>query len=219
MNRSVVRSVRLVLLTCTALALPALGGNAPLPGNSQAFGQSAGEWLTAYWGWYYTGEPLPTDANGNTVVGKVVFLAIPPTPGDGTPGQIDLTLSSGESFVLPLDGVIGFDYGDGVLDPLEDINVFKTLEITVKVDNVVVINQANVMDYYSVTYWNPPLYVPAFDVTFAFHQGIGMVHQPLSVGKHVITLDVRNTQEWSPACGGGYTEYHNTWNITVKPGE
>jgi hypothetical protein len=198
----------------------ALAGNKPVPGNSNAFGQILGGWLETYWRWVWEGTPLPTDSHGNTVDGKVVLLDIPDTPGDGTPGVLDLTLSSGEAFVLPFFGEIGFQYyEDGSFDPPEDINLYRTLDITVKVDGVVVVSGRNVMDYYAQTDFDPPIPFPEYGFAFAFLQGVGMVHQPLSVGNHVVTLDVKNTQEMSPAYGGGFLEYHNTWNITVKPGK
>ena len=42
-----------------------------------------------------------------------------------------------------------------------------------------------------------------------------MVHTPLSVGVHTLTLDTKNTYpEYNFS-----VEYHNTWHITVQPGK
>jgi len=210
--------ILLVVLLGLSTGMLVFAGSAPVPGHSNAFGQSLGQWLETYWRWVYEGTPLPNDAHGNTVVGKVVLLDIPQTPGDGTPGSLDLTLSSGEAFALPFFGVIGFEYSDGTFDPPEDVNLFKRLKITVKVDGVVVIDHTNVMDYYAAIDFDPQISFPEYGFSFAFLQGVGMVHQPLKVGKHVVTLDVVNTQAMSPAYGGGFAEYHNTWNLTVKAG-
>jgi hypothetical protein len=209
----------LIVVLGLSTGMLAMAGHSPVPGHSNAYGQSLGDWLETYWRWSYEGTPLPTDRYGNTVDGKVVLLAIPPTDGQGEPGSLDVTLGSGEAFALPFFGVIGWQYSDDSFDPPEDIALFQTLDITVKVDGVVVINEKNVMNYYVEEEFDPPIPFPVYDVNFVFLQAVGMVHQPLSVGKHELTLDVKNTQAYSPAYGGGYSEYHNTWNITVKPGK
>lgn len=188
--------VLLVVVLGLSAGMQTMAGNAPVPGHSNAFGQSLADWLETYWRWVYEGTPLPTDRYGNTVVRRVVLLAIPPTDGQGEPGFQDVTPSSGEAFVLPFFGGIGWQYPDGSFDPPIDITLFETLDITVKVDGVVVINHKNVMDYYAEDEFDPPIpYIPYpddfpdFEVNLAFFQAVGMVHQPLSVGKHKVTLD------------------------------
>jgi hypothetical protein len=216
------RALLILLVAAVGLSVgtAAVAGHSPVPGHSNAFGQSLGDWLVTYWRWYYEGTPLPTDRYGNTVVGNVVLLPIPSTDGQGEPGFQDVTLTSGEAFVLPFFGAIGWEYPDGSLDPLVPLSLFETLEITVTVDGVVVIDEENVMDYYAYGEFDPPIPYPPFpEYLFVFLQSVGMAHSPLSVGEHVLTLDVQNTEAYPPEYGGGFSEYHNTWYITVKPGK
>jgi hypothetical protein len=148
-------------------------------------------------------------------VGQVVLLPVPATPGDGTAGHLDVTLNSGQPFVLPLWALLGTDYTDGTPpDPFVDVSVFETLNLTLVIDGVTVVDGSNLMNYYSKFAFAPPvpLNFPPVDSLIWF-EGIGTVHTPLSVGTHTIKLDAVNTQ----AAFGSFFEYHNTWTVTVKP--
>jgi hypothetical protein len=157
---------------------------------------------------------LPTDCNGNTVVDNVVFMPIPDAPGDGTPGTIDVTLFNNQSFLLPLFGVFGTSYSDGTPpDPFEPVSIFETLDIQFAIDGVPLVTTDNVMDYFFKYELNPPIpydYPPLSAVIWG--EEISVFHKPLARGKHTFTLDVLNTE---PAFGG-FSEWHNTWNVTVK---
>src|SRR5687767_14297572 len=72
-------------------------------------GKTRGEWMAAYWTWYFTGEP----ADG--AVDNTVFLPIPDgVPSEENPsifvGETSFTLRPGEAFVLPLFVWIGERY-------------------------------------------------------------------------------------------------------------
>jgi len=198
------------------LATPIFAG---IPGNSHAFGTTLAGWNEIYERWAVGELAIPIDGNGNAVVEPhVVLFPIPNTPGDGTPGHLDVTLSSGQAFVLPLWVLIGFDYTDGTPpDPLVPPSVFQTLNLTFQIDGVTVINQANTLDFYSEFFFNPPIPITGFPPinSFIWFQGIGIVHHPLSVGTHTFQLDAVNTE---PAFGGIFA-YHNTWTVTVRPGK
>ena len=160
---------------------------AGIHGNSHAFGKTAAGWIEIYERWAFGELAIPIDENGNAVVDRhVVHMPIPNTPGDGTPP-----------------------------DPLLDVSVFQTLDITFQIDGVTVINQANVLNFYSAFFFNPPIPIVGFPPvnSIIWFQGIGIVHHPLSVGTHTLKLDAVNTQ---PAFGG-FFEYHNSWTVTVEP--
>jgi len=193
-------------------------GNAPAPGGSSAFGKTLAQWQDIYWRWTYGGLTVPTDANGNAVVnGNVVLMPLPNAPGDGTPGHLNVTLNSGQAFVLPLWALLGNSYSDGTPnDPLVDVSVLQTLNITLKIDGVTVLDAGNHMQYYSEFYFDPIIALPAAFAPYAgiiWLEGIGTVHSPFSPGTHTIKLDAVNTQ---PAFGF-FFEYHNTWTVTVRP--
>lgn len=195
------------------LTTPVLAG---LHGHSHRFGKSLAGWSQLYERWIFGVQNVPTDRNGNAVVNNhVVLLPIPNTPGDGTAGHLDVTLDAGQGFVVPLWVLLGTDYTDGTPpDPLVDISIFRTLNITFKVDGVTVIDNSNVLSFYSQFFFNPPIPInfPPINSIIWF-QGISLVYHPLSVGTHTLQLDAVNTQ---PAFGG-FFEYHNTWTITVRP--
>ena len=191
--------------------------------NRLSYAESASDsalaqWQATYWYWALgdaddAGVDFATDGGGNTTVGNVVLMPIPNAPGDGTPGSVDVTLNSGESFFLPLADELGTSYTDGTPpDDFVSVNVFKTLDIRFKIDGVAVVTAANVMDYYSKYEFDPeiPIDFPPID-SVIWVQGIGILHAPLSPGKHTMTLDVKNTM----AAFGSFFEYHNTWNIRV----
>ncbi|MEN6324585.1 MAG: VPLPA-CTERM sorting domain-containing protein [Syntrophomonas sp.] len=179
------------------------------------YGKSLAEWQGIYFSWYFGALNVPSDSNGNAVIDNVVLLSMPSTPGDGTPGYQKVTLSSGQPFVLPLFSLIGQRYKDGTEDPFNDVEIYQTVDLTVKVDGVTVIDSGNVMDYYSEYIFNPEIPYP-YDPAVAniWVQNIGMVHSPFSFGQHTIQLDVKNTE---PIPGLGTLEYHNTWAINAVP--
>jgi hypothetical protein len=153
-----------------------------------------------YWRWTYGGLNLPVDANSNAVVHDVVMMAIPSTPGDGTPGTQAVTLDSDQRWMLPL-------------------SMFKTLDIKFTVDGKTVVSTKNVLEYYSKFSFNPAIpFVAPPTAAIICLEGVGVLHGPLSPGKHTLKVDVKNTQTLPPNFGGGVIEYHNTWNVTVNPG-
>jgi hypothetical protein len=206
-----------LLLAGACVTLPLLAGNSPLPGNSHAYGKTLAQWEDTYWRWTYGGLSLPTNGNGNAVVGHVVMMPLPNAPGDGTPAHLDVTLSSGQPFVLPLWVLLGTDYSDGTPpDPLVPVSVFQTLQLSLEIDGVKVVGCQNMMDYYSGFYFSPPVPLNFPPVkSIIWFEGIGTVHTPFSVGTHTIKLDAKNTQ----GAFGAFFEYHNTWTVTVRPGK
>jgi hypothetical protein len=192
--------------------------SAGMNGNSHAFGKTAAAWNEIYERWAFGDLAFPIDGNGNAVVPPhIVLMPIPNTPGDGTPGHIDVTLNAGQAFVLPLWVELGTDYTDGTPpDQLLPRSVFQTLDITFQIDGVMVIDTTNVLNFYSEFFFNPPIPITGFPPvnSIIWFQGISIVHHPLSVGTHTFKLDAVNTQ---PAFGV-FPEYHNTWTVTVTPG-
>lgn len=208
-----------VLLTLL-MVLTAAGGAKPQPGNSSSFGKSLAEWQELYQRWQFGDISVATDEKGNAVIGHVVLLAVPPTPGDGTPGTQDIRLLPGEAFVLPFWGELGTAYNDGTPpDEFIDIGLFQTLELKVTLDGVTIVDQSNMMQYYSKFAFTPPIAINGYEpmVAIIWGQNFGFVHGPLAVGKHTLTLDVVNTQPAPPNFGMPYVEYHNTWHISVAP--
>ena len=186
-------------------------------GKRHAFGRTLAAWNAIYERWAFGAISVPTDLNGNAIVRPhVVLFPIPNTPGDGTPGHLDVTLSAGQAFVLPLWVLLGTDYTDGTpADPLVDVSVFRTLDIIFQIDGSTVIDNTNVLKFYSAFFFNPPVPIVGFPPvnSIIWFQGISLVHHPLSVGTHTFKLDAVNTQ---PAFGG-FFEYHNTWTVTAQP--
>ena len=211
------KACALAALLLAGLCLRTLGGNAPVPGHSSAFGNTLTQWQSLYWPWYYGLATLPNDVNGNAVVNGIVLMGLPNAPGDGTPGHLDVTLNNGQPFFLPLWALIGNSYSDGTPnDPHVPISVFQTLNIAFQIDGVTVLNGNNAMQYYSTSDYNPLVPLPASFAPFAgiiWQQSIGIAHMPLTPGTHTMKLDVKNTQ----AAFGAFFEYHNTWTVTVLP--
>ncbi len=197
----------------------AAAGTKAQPGNSSSFGKSLAEWQELYQRWAFGDISLPTDAYGNAAIGNVVLMAVPWTPGDGTPGTQDIELLPGEAFVLPFWGLLGTHYNDGTPpDEFVPIGLFQTLDLKVTLDGVTIVGQENMMSYYSAFEFNPPIPIMYFNMdAIIWQQTMGFVHDPLAVGEHTLTLDVVNTEPIPPNFGGGYPEYHNTWHIKVAP--
>jgi hypothetical protein len=114
--------------------------------------------------------------------------------------------------------LLGTSYTDGTpSDPVVDPNILKTLNISFKVDGVTMVNNANVANYYTESPFTPPIPLEIFNIdSIIWFEAISVTHAPLTPGKHTLTLDVVNTQALPPNFGGGYSEFHNTWNITVS---
>jgi len=205
-------------------AFSALAGD-PGAGKSTAFGKSLAQWQEIYWRWALGQITLPVDRNNNaTVGGNVVLMPIPFAPGDGTTGSIDVTLDAGQACMLPLWNILGTSYNDGTpVDPAVSLNLFRTLEISLKIDGVTVISPNNVMNYYTSFSFNPEIPLPlewSPYLAIVWLQGIGVIQSPLSPGSHIISLDVKNTIPVIDGKGDAYVfEYHNTWNVTVNRGK
>ena len=180
---------------------------------------SLAKWQELYWRWAYGGITLPTDPNGNAVEHGVVLMPIPNTPGDGTPGHLDVTLSADQSWVMPLWGLIGTSYADGTPpDAFLDTSYFKTLDISFQIDGKTIVSHKNVMDYFSKTKFDPPVpYNSPPLAALIWLEDIGVAEPPLRVGTHTMKLDVKNTIALPPNFGGGFGEFHNTWTVTVLP--
>jgi hypothetical protein len=212
----------MILALAAAIVTPrhtALAG--VLPPGSDAFGKTLAQWQALWLSWAVGDTAIDPDANGNADVGNVVLMALPGAAGDGTPASIDVTLSTGQAFTLPLWINFGNSYSDGTPnDPLVPLSVFQTMDFQLAIDGKVVIDKHNLMNYYSET--NFPAPGIAFDfppaATIVSCQSIGITHTPLTPGKHTMTLHAANTQALPPQYGGGFTEFNNTWNITVKQG-
>ena len=202
---------------CITNLQPALAGKTPPP-NSSAFGQSLAAWEDLYARWMLGNVIIAPDANGNAVTNGLVLLPLPNASGNGTPASLNVTLNNGQAFMLPLWYLLGTSYTDGTPpDPVVDVSIFQTLNITFKVDGLTVVNSANVMNYYSEGSFTPPIPLQIFNInSVIWYETIGITHAPLTPGTHTLTLDVVNTQALPPNFGGGYSEFHNTWNITVN---
>jgi hypothetical protein len=221
-RRSKIASLTLGLTIAIAVAAPCLtpsshAGTQAARGHSSAFGNSLAGWEDIWSRWSFGDITVPTDANGNAVVGDgTVLLPTPSTPGDGTPGHVDVTLNNGQSFVLPLWTLLGTSYTDGTPpDPFVSDSVFQTLDISFTIDGVPVANGGNAMNYYSKFTFDPAISIfnfPPIDSVIWF-QGIGITHAPLRPGTHTFALHAINTQ----AAFGGFFEYNNTWTVTVLP--
>ena len=212
-------AVAVVAPTSRQLARAAAGTP---PGHSDAFGDSLADWQALWLAWFIGDVDIPPDDNGNADVGHVVLMPIPNAAGDGTPASAEVTLDAGQAFVLPLWSAYGFSYSDGTPnDPLVPIAVFKTLDLTFTIDGKTVIDHRNLMDYYSQTLFpdgSLPLDFPPADGIISL-QCIGLTHAPLPPGKHTMTLDAVNTRVLPPQYGGGFADYHNTWDVTVERGK
>lgn len=201
------------------LTVPAFAGEQPAPGHCNAFGNTLAQFENVYIRWLVGNVTLPPDANGNAVVEHVVLLPIPNTPGDGTPGHLDVKLNRGQAFFLPLLAESGTSYTDGTPpDPFLSKSYFTSFNVTLRIDGVVVVDNRNKMDYFTQFNFAPPVPLGFGNLdSIIWFQGFNIAHTPLSVGKHTIRLDEKAGQPLPPNFGGLTLEYHNTWTITVLP--
>jgi hypothetical protein len=170
-------------------------------------------WAEAYLRWYLGERELPLDEHGNAVLGHTVLLPIPPTPGDGTPGSAAVTLDEHQSFTLPLWGLVGSSHDDGTPpDPFAPVSIFRTLDITVRLDGVPLITRDNVLDFFTRLTLEPPIAVDEPPGTaIVWYETVGILEPPLPPGAHTLELHAVNTE---PAFGT-FFEYQNTWELTV----
>jgi hypothetical protein len=199
------------LLLSAALGVGAIArGDCPTPAPRL---DDLERWADVYLRWMMGERTLPLDEHGNPVLGRTVLLPIPPTPGDGTPGSEAVTLDRRESFALPLWGLIGTTYLDGSPpDPVEPIGIFETLDILVTLDGVPLITTGNVLDFYTGFALDPPIAVddPVY-ATYIWYETVIIVHEPLPCGVHTLELYAINTEP----VFGEFSEYDNTWTLTV----
>ena len=191
------------LLLTLGSSLPANGGLAPQPPGSHSFGRTLAQWQATWLAWTLGDLALPTDTHGNALVNNVVQMAIPNTPGDGTPGSINITLNSGEAFVVPLILITG-----RTTDPMISLNDFRNMTLKLTLDGVTILDSDDTLRFYTQTSFSPPL-----SFGFAWVQGLSIAHTPLPVGQHVLKLDEKIVIPER----GTTEEFHNTLNITVVP--
>jgi hypothetical protein len=200
---------------CLAMTAGAQSPAPPQPPNCNMKGKTLAQWQALYWDWFAGDIALKTDSNGNAISSGVVLMAFPITPGDGTPGSISITLNAGEPFVLPFFMLAGNSYTNGApSDTMVSANDFQDPNFKVTLDGVAIITGTTVPQFYTQTVFNPPLPCDNCGVAneWIWVQGITMVHAPLPVGNHVITMDEKFIiPEYALTF-----EFHNTWQITVK---
>jgi hypothetical protein len=216
-NRSNHATLCLISALALGLCAAARAGDSPQPPQSNAFGKSLEDWQDTYWRWALGEVSIKPDANGNAVVrGNVVLMPLPSAPGDGTAASLDVTLKSGQPFMMPLLMLLGNSYSDGTPnDVFASSNDFRNINLSLKLDGVEIMNGSNAIQYYTQSIFDPsiPLAGSPPASAWIWFQGIGMVHTPLSLGVHTLTLDTKNTYpEYNFS-----VEYHNTWHITVQP--
>jgi len=238
-NHIVAGALALVLTLTANLALAHSqdrdrGAAGIAPPHSQAYGKSLPEWLETYWRWYYTGaDPA------QSTVGHVQLMPLPAgtqISGTGTPadpalyrGELEITLTAGTPFVLPEFAWVWERYQgyptvpDDV--PMADAVALGGAHPRLTFDGRTVLSDANKAAYYVpntpfdpiVVYAAPTSYGSVAALSF---QSLGVVGEPLSVGRHVIHL-------WEPLIipAGGYVGFpdgygvifDNTWIVTVLP--
>ena len=206
-----------------------------LPPNSHAYGKSLAEWLETYWRWNILGSDP-----AQSTVGRVQLMPLPAgtyVSGDGTPaspalyrGQLEITLTAGTPFVLPEFAWYWERYAGypGVPDdvPMADAVALAGAHPVLTFDGRTVLSDANKAAYYvpnrafnpMVVYAAPTSYGSVAALSF---QGVGVVAEPLSVGRHVIhlyeTLIAPAGASPSLPAGGLGLIYDNTWIVTVLP--
>jgi hypothetical protein len=174
------------------------------------------QYQETYFRWAFGDKTLATDQYGNAVENNIVMMPTPQTPGDGTPGSIDVTLSAGEGFTLPFFVELGTSYRDGTPpDPFEPLSLFTTLDIKFTIDGETLFTTEDVLTYFSKFTFDPAIpYDDSFVQAIIWYEGVALLQNPLPPGEHVLTLDEKNAEPGF----GGILEYHNTWNVTVLPG-
>jgi len=205
------------VLAAAMVCLTPAEAAAPKKIGVKAFGKTLGEWMALHVGrslWAAVGVEKPDQ------VGNVKLMPIPEGEyqgGAGTAddpaifeGQLDVTLRRGTAFVLPVTGWIGWTYPPEWGIPDDPPLPLSTFSGTVSVDGRPV-----TVSYFEPTYFAEPIPLP-FPYTGCYSiyiQGLGVVHEPLSVGCH--TMELESSFIWVEGNWG--TRYINTWDITVVP--
>ena len=208
------RLLVLVLVVCIALVGALQLDAGVVPGHSKAFGKSLGEWMGLYWTWFLGG-----DQEGN--VKKVVFL---PLPGEDDDFVLDVTLRTGEKFILPMFVFVGETYLPELELPDDDPagipdEIFTGADVLIMLDGVPIIDSQ--VDDISEFFFDPEYFDSVIDyegptdygaIGAIWVKGIGFAHTPLPKGEHTLTLEVSSYYEpWDL-----YIEFNNAWNITVE---
>ena len=195
--------VAVVAVSLLTLSLTAHAGPSPRPPISKAFGQTVAQWQATWLSWAVGAITPPTDLYGNALVNGVALLPVPNATGDGTPASIDISLPDGEPFVVPLILVVS---SSTKVSPDD----FKNMSLTLTLDGVVILDSVSAFQYYSETFFNPPLAGGT-----VWLQGITITHTPLIPGQHVLQLNESITL---PELGST-RQFNNTLNIKVYPTE
>jgi hypothetical protein len=232
---STLMSALLMVLAATFWLAPVAvaGGGAPRisPPQSHAYGKTLTEWMSTHLRWGFSGaDPA------QSTVGHVMMLPIPPgeqVSGDFTPnnpahlvGHLEITLSPGTPFVLPL-GIWSVERYDGYPgipdDPAIPDGVFLAgVSPSLIIDGRVVVSDGNKAAFYvPLTAFDPIAVYPEESsygsVAAVAFQGYGIVSPPLSVGMHVIHLYdpyIIDSPTFPYQIG---VIYDNTWIIRVTP--
>lgn len=210
--------VAAAVIAAAGLAMTASAGNSPAPGQSSAFGKTLAEWNDLYTRWAFGDVSVPTDGNGNAVVGNVVLWPTPLLLTQGS-GHSDVTINSGQAFFMPLYGWWGTSYLDGTPnDNYLALSDFANNPLTVTIDGVTVINNQNKMNYFTEFPFNPAVSLPQPDFypfnAIIYEQVISFVHTPLKPGTHQISVDATvSFPDSNPVFGPA--DWHYTWTVTV----
>lgn len=190
------------------------------PPKSNAFGKPLSEWFALHWSrelWSWVGIETPDH------LGHLKFLPIPAGDyigGSGTAedpatfaGHLDVKLKPGTAFVLPVAGWAGWAYDPvwGIPDdpPLDPSAFYGTVELD---------GHPLALGYVAPVYYDPPIPLPDDyypGMTTIYVQGLVVLHQPLSVGTHTMTLESGMSFP-DPDYSYG-AKYLNSWTITVEP--
>ncbi len=201
--------------------------NAAVSTGSNAFGQSFGEWLRDFWDSNLHG-------NGQMLLPNKVLLMPIPAPGamqertdnkSVAIGEMDLVVEPGTKLVLGILAWIGETYDPAYKIPDDqpwDIAEFLPPkgEAVITLDGVELINAGNLADFYydAIPFKEPIMWAEPssyHSIGAIWVQGIGIVINPLTPGKHTLTL--YSWDLWGAPLGSEGSGWFNTWNITVKP--
>ncbi len=181
--------------------------------------QLRGVYLDTYWRWvpvFGNGNvTLPKNENGNALLAGVAMMPYPNLP-DGINGSLDVTFKADQPFFMPLIGIFGTSYSDGVTPPDPFVDAFeeKKLNLKLTLDGKTILDEGKARDHFSQFVFDPPIpYNQSGIDSIIWFEGLGIIQAPLSPGRHVLKLD-----EKLPVTTFGFTiEYHVTFNVTVLP--